>query len=54
MANALRVVFALFTPWERVQTIFLTNAVQLIFTACQYFMRIRLVANIPNQLIMWC
>ncbi len=53
MTDAQHVVFALATPWERMQAAFLANGANFIATASKNFVRISLMTHVPDQLIEW-
>lgn len=51
MSDAQHVIFAFAAPRERVQPAFLPNRADFVTTAGQNFMRVGLVADVPNQAI---
>ena len=51
MADAQHVVFALTAPWERMQAAFLADGANLVATAGQNFVRVGLMADVPDKLV---
>ena len=51
VADAQHVVFALTAPWERMQAAFLADGANLVATAGQNFVRVGLMADVPDKLV---